>query len=217
MFKFCPTLQQAFACLLLILSASLSIAAQTDEETPTHEFTVWGGISPDSSTVFKGTGRTKDARFGVVAARYARRFNNNDTVNLKYTFDAIPVAVLNYPDTDLPVAGAVIPAGFGERRTAYGFGISPLGLQVNFRPRKKVQPFVEATGGLLYLDKRVPRFTGTRFQFTANVGAGIEFMLANKRSVTVGYKYFHISNGDRGATNPGFDNNLFYVGYTFAR
>ena len=39
--------------------------------------------------------------------------------------------------------------------------------------------------------------------------------LKEKRAVTVGYKYYHISNGDRGLQNPGFDNNVFYIGYTF--
>ncbi|MFN3329310.1 MAG: hypothetical protein ACK419_00095 [Pyrinomonadaceae bacterium] len=30
-----------------------------------------------------------------------------------------------------------------------------------------------------------------------------------------GYKYYHISNANRGLINPGFDNNIFFVGYRF--
>ncbi len=101
------------------------------------------------------------------------------------------------------------------RPTRYAFGIAPLGIQVNFRPRKNVQPFLGASGGFLYLNQRTPNLVGTRFAFTADVGGGIEFKLRGKRAVTVGYKYYHISNGDRGLQNPGFDNNLFYIGYTF--
>ena len=86
---------------------------------------------------------------------------------------------------------------------------------MNFRPRKKLQPFVEGSGGLLYFNKRTPNFIGTRFTFTADVGGGVEFNLNDKRAVTLGYKYYHISNGGRGIENPGFDNNLFYIGYTF--
>ncbi|MGC2237557.1 MAG: acyloxyacyl hydrolase [Pyrinomonadaceae bacterium] len=197
----------------LLLSLAAAVFAQNEYETGKNEFTVWGGFSPDSSTLIKGTGRVEDARFGVVAFRYARRFNNSDKVNLKYTADVIPIAFLNYPDfVILPTNPLTIGT---ERPTRYGFGASPLGIQANFRPRKKVQPFIEATGGLLYLNKRTPNYVGTRFQFTADVGGGVEFKLKEKRAFIIGYKYFHISNGNRGIQNPGFDNNLIYVGYTF--
>jgi opacity protein-like surface antigen len=208
------------ALLLVLLTAGVSAqdATTDDYETGKNEFTVWGGFSPDSSTVFKGTGRTKDARFGIVAFRYSRRFNNSDAVNLKYTADFVPAAFLNYPDFEIPQVQIAVfppPPPIAVRPTRYAFGVAPLGLQANFRPRKKVQPFLGASGGLLYFNKQTPNYVGTRFAFTADVGGGVEFKLKNKRSFTVGYKYYHISNGDRGIENPGFDNNVFYVGYTF--
>lgn len=198
---------------VLLLALALMIAAQDDTETGKNEFTIWGGFSPDSSTVIKGTGRTPDARFGIVAFRYARRFNNNDTFNLKYTADFVPVAVLNYPDIEIaPTTPLTVRR---VRSTRYAFGIAPLGIQANFRPRKKYQPFIGASGGMLYFNKRTPNFVGTRFAFTADVGGGLEIKLKERRALTIGYKYYHISNGDRGLQNPGFDNNLFYIGYTF--
>ncbi len=195
----------------------LTVFAQDDTETGKNEFMFWGGFSPDSSTVFRGTGRTPDARFGIVAFRYSRRFNNNDKVNLKYTVDAVPLAVLNYPDVRIPslvIGGSPIQVQ-RVRETRRAFGIAPLGLQVNFRPRKKIQPFIGASGGLLYFNKTTPNFVGTRFNFTADVGGGLEIKLKQKRAVTIGYKYYHVSNGDRGIENPGFDHNIFYIGYTF--
>lgn len=193
--------------------------AQADEMGK-NELAVWGGYSPDSSTLVKGIGRTEDARFGIIAFRYSRRFNNSDTYNLKYTADVVPASFLNYPDSDgIPIfvspSGPIAPSPVRIRETRYAFGAAPLGLQINFRPRKRVQPFIGASGGMLFFNKRTPNLVGTRFAFTADIGAGIEFRLKERRSVTVGYKYYHISNGDRGIENPGFDNNLFYIGYTF--
>ena len=78
------------AAFVLMLAACA--AAQTNE-TGKNEFTVWGGFSPDSNTWLPAFGRTPDARFGIVAFRYSRRFNNNDSVNLKYTADAVPAAI----------------------------------------------------------------------------------------------------------------------------
>ena len=200
----------------LALIFALSAAAQTDEEGK-NELSVWGGFSPDSSTVITGTGRTEDARFGLVAVRYARRFNNNDKVNLKYTLDLVPAAFLSNPDFRIVQTGANTFRIDEFRRRSYAFGIIPVGLQINFRPRKKVQPFIEGTGGFLYFNKRIPGEVGTRFTFTADVGGGAEVRLKKGRAITVGYKYLHLSNGNRGIQNPGIDNNLIYIGYTFKK
>jgi opacity protein-like surface antigen len=201
-----------------LLSAAFALmffayAAAQPSETGKNEFTVWGGFSPDSNTWLPAFGRTPDVRFGMVAFRYSRRFNNNDTVNLKYTADAVPAAFLNYPDFE--IEPGTPPSIRVVRATRYAFGAAPLGLQVNFRPQTNVQPFIGSSGGFLYFNERTPNFGGTRFAFTADVGAGVEIKLKEKRAVTVGYKYYHISNWDRGIVNPGYDNNLFYVGYTF--
>ncbi len=205
--------KRIFVCLFLVLAIFVGVPAQATDDSK-NEFGIWGGASPDSSTVFS-IGRTPDARYGTIGLRYARRFNTGDRVNLKYTVDAIPAAVINYPDFEFVRTGANAFRVERDRRAAYAFGVAPLGLQINFRPRKKLQPFISMSGGLLYFDKQIPRAVGTRFVFTADLGAGLEFKLKNQRAVTVGYKYLHLSNGNRGMENPGFDHNLFYVGYSF--
>lgn len=203
------------AILLLTLLAVPAFAQ--DEELGKNEFSVWGGYSPDSNTFIPGTGRVENARFGIVAFRYARRFNFSDKVNVKYTADVVPAAFLDYPDVSLtgPTCPTCLPILTPDRPTRYGFGVAPLGGQINFRPRKKYQPFLGASGGFLYMNQRIPHVFGTRFQYTADVGGGLEIRLKDKKAVTLGYKYYHISNGNRGLSNPGIDNNLFYVGYTF--
>jgi opacity protein-like surface antigen len=192
----------ASAALLMLCAAAFSQSV----DNPKNEISVWGGFSPDSSTAIAAFGRTEDARFGIVSFRYSRRFNNNETFNLKYVADVTPVAVL-----DFRVPFSSPPA----RRTTYGYGAAPLGIQVNFRPRKKVQPFAGISGGMLYFNKQVPGPLGTHFQFTATLDGGVEIRLKDKKALTICYKYFHISNGNLGIINPGIDNNLFYVGYTF--
>jgi opacity protein-like surface antigen len=201
-----------YLMIALLLTLFTSRGAAQDEELGKNEFTVWGGLSPDSTVLI---GKTPDTRFGIVALRYSRRFNNNDAVNLKYTADFVPFAALNYPDFEVVRTGAGTFRVDNVRPTRRSYGIAPFGLQVNFSPRKKLQPFVGTSGGFLYFNKRTPNRTGTRFNFTAEVGGGLEFGMTGKRSLTVGYKYYHISNAYRGIDNPGYDNNLFYIGYTF--
>ena len=200
-----------FIAVFCVSIFAVAVCAQSGE-TGKNEFSVWGGFSPDSNTFIRATGRTPDTRFGIVALRYSRRFNNSDSINLKYTADLVPAAFLNYPDVRGPCHAAV--------RAAYPTDsicvrCRSTRLANEFPAAQKLQPFIEASGGLLYFNKRTPNFIGTRFAFTADIGGGLEFKLNNKRTLTLGYKYYHISNGGRGIENPGFDNNLLYVGYTF--
>jgi len=189
-----------------ILLSFVAFAFGQESKIPKNEISLWAGSSPDSTTAISAFGRMRDARFGIVSFRYSRRFNNGDIVNLKYIADVTPLAVIDFKVPFSPTE---------TRTTAVGFGGAPLGIQANFRPYSKVQPFVGLSGGMLYFNKQVPGPLGTHFAFTANIDGGIEIKLRDHKAITLGYKYFHVSNGNRGIINPGIDNNTFYVGYTF--
>ena len=190
---------------LMLLAFSISAK---DEEPGKNELMVWGGYAPAVRTFAIG-GRTWDAQLGIGALRYSHRFNNSDWVNLKYTLDA-SVLVMNYPDKI--VSGTMITP---TRETRVGIGLAPIGLQGNFRPRKKLQPFIGLALGFMPFTERTPNVTGKKLNFSTAGGGGIEYRLANKRAITFGYNFYHISNASRGIENPGYDAQLFFVGYTF--
>lgn len=195
----------AAVCALL---GAMFVSAQ-DDEPGKDELMFWGGVAPAVRT-FEIGGRTWDARFGIAALRYSHRWNNSDWVNLKYTADAVPLAILEYPDK------VVTPTGVAPvRETRYAFGGSPFGLQANFRPRKKVQPFVGMSLGFLLFNKTTPNVMGKKLNFSTEGGVGIEYRLRDRKALTFGYKFYHISNASRGVENPGYDAQLLYVGYTF--
>lgn len=190
-----------------LMLAAFTVAAQ-DEEPGKNELMVWGGYAPAVRTFAIG-GRTWDASLGIGALRYSHRWNNSDWVNLKYTLDA-SVVVLNYPDK-IVTPTSVTPT----RETHYAIGLAPIGLQGNFRPRKKVQPFIGLSLGFLPFFETTPNVTGKKLNFSTAGGGGIEYRLANKKAITFGYNFYHISNASRGIENPGYDAQLFFVGYTF--
>jgi len=191
------------AALLSILFVTAFACGQDDEK---NELGVWGGYSPDSTTSIRFLGRVPDTKLGIVGVRYSRRFFTGDNVALRYTAEVVPIAVLSYPR----LIGT-------QRETAFAFGAAPVGIQANFRPHKKYQPFAGVGGGFLRFDRPIPNTQGKQFNFTLDFGGGLEIAHREKRSVVLGYKYYHISNADRGTINPGFDNNVFYVGYKFHR
>jgi opacity protein-like surface antigen len=190
-----------------VMLVVLAVSAQ-DEEPGKNELTVWGGYAPAVRTFAIG-GRTWDASLGIGALRYSRRFNNSDWLNLKYTLDA-SLVVVNYPDK-IVTGTTVTPT----RETKYAIGVAPIGLQGNFRPRKKLQPFIGLALGFLPFTETIPNVTGKKLNFSTAGGGGIEYRLANKKAITFGYNFYHISNASRGIENPGYDAQLFFVGYTF--
>jgi hypothetical protein len=183
-------------------------------EKSVNEFSVWGGGSFSSPTII---GKTEETRLAILGLRYARVLARGDNLALKYTIDALPVAFLSYPTIELvetPPAGTTARK---QRRTITGAGLSPVGFQLNFRRRERMQPFAQASGGFLYFGERVPDERGAQFNFTADFGGGVQWKTGARRAWTVGYRYQHISNGYRADVNPGFDSNLFYVGFSIFR
>ena len=198
----------------LLVETEESVGAQSAggsfglEKAP-NEFGFWGGGSFSAPTLI---GKVEGTRFGLVGFRYARVLARGDNLALKYTVDAVPVASLSFP-----WFGASGTNPREVRKTITGAGLSPVGFQLNFRRRERVQPFAQASGGFLYFGERIPDERGAQFNFTADFGGGVQWKTGARRAWTAGYRYHHVSNGYRADVNPGFDSNLFYVGFSIFR
>ena len=103
------------------------------------------------------------------------------------------------------------------RRWTIGEAISPVGMQWNFQPRRTLQPFVTGHGGYMYSTQPIPTNTAGSFNFTFDCGAGIELYRSKTRSIRAEYRYHHISNHETATDNPGIDNGLFQLTYSFGR
>lgn len=176
-----------------------------------NEFGIWGGMSFHAPTLI---GKTPDARFGSLGLRYGRILAASENVAFEYTIDVVPVAVLSLKEfSAVPISPGVFSIQ-ETRETVYGAGASPIGLKVNFRRQKRVQPFAAATGGFLYFQEEVPIAGAARFNFTYDFSGGVQIVNSNRRSFTIGYKYQHISNGYRATFNPGIDVQMIYAGFS---
>jgi opacity protein-like surface antigen len=95
--------------------------------------------------------------------------------------------------------------------------MSPVGFQWNFLPRRKLQPFIIGHGGSMYSTRPIPIQEAGSFNFTFDLGAGFELYRSKTHSVRAEYRYHHISNHNTANQNPGIDNGLFQVTYSFGR
>jgi opacity protein-like surface antigen len=69
----------------------------------------------------------------------------------------------------------------------------------------------------MYTTHPIPIYYAGSFNFTFDLGAGIELYRSKTRSIRAEYRYHHISNHETAEQNPGIDNGLFQVTYTFGR
>ncbi len=187
-----------------------------------NELSVQGGFAPDIARIYGGSRKSK---FGFAAVRYSRHLIGSENVALKYTIDFIPLAIIKY---DRQPIVQTAPSAFVTQSistTAYGIGLTPVGFQLNFRRKSKIQPFISASAGLIHFNKSIPddrsavfpERRGRQFNFALAGGGGVEFATESGKSYAIGFKFHHISNASTGNINPGFDQDLFYFGYTFKK
>ena len=123
----------------------------------------------------------------------------------------------NFPGSDGETFAGVATLSCRGRRWTMGEAISPVGMQWNFRPAHKLQPFLSSHGGYIYSAKEIPVDLAGSFNFTFDIGVGLELYRTLTRSIRVEYRIHHISNGNTAKRNPGIDNGLFQVTYLFGR
>ena len=204
----------AVLCLFIISPAF----AQADDnpyllKRGDNEFGFWGGFSPKASTIFGGLhdDEADDRKFVIAAFRYGRTLAANDSLALQYTLDAIPLALATGTIVSRTTVGGVTTF---NRETAYGGGVTPLGLQLDFANGSKVHPFAHVNGGLLWFNKSVPIEDAGKLALVGEAGGGVRIFTSEKRAVSIGLRFHHISNGDRAGSNRGLNQFVINVGFS---
>lgn len=170
--------------------------------SPKNELSVWLGFALDS---FQLWGKTKDVNIKALGLRYNRKLTRYRDAIIEYNLLANLYSNYSYHGFE----------PYAYQNTLFGFGISPLGLQLNFFTSGAVQPFINTSTGIMFMHKPFPDNRGKKLNFTFGAGGGLEIMLSHSVSLSIGIRYHHLSNGERGQINPGVDSNLYYTSITF--
>jgi Lipid A 3-O-deacylase (PagL) len=178
-----------------------------------NEFGFWGGGAFSATTAFGGlTEAEADERGFIIAAfRYGRTLAANRSMALQYTLDAIPLAVATGNIESSTTVGGVTTF---TRDSAYGVGVTPLGLQLDFANNSRVKPFIHVNGGLLVFNESVPLPDSGKLALIGETGAGLRVFTSERRAVSFGVRFHHISNGDRAGSNRGLNQFIFYAGFS---
>lgn len=185
------------------------------------EFTFEFGASPFNPTTF---GRPKEYNVrgrGVYLSsfRFGRVIGNKGPVTYEYSFGVTPLAVFlnnQVRTTKDKQPWSALRDAPTVRRTTYGVGVQPVNFRFIFRPRARLKPFAQVGAGLLFTSRSMPVPRATWFNFTGDFGGGFQYFTSERRAITLGYKYFHVSNGNIGGkvNNPGLNANVFYMSYS---
>ena len=200
------------------LFITTSVFAQSDNnpfllKRGDNELGGWAGFSPKATTIFGGLrdDEADERKFFIAAFRYGRTLAANDSLALQYTLDAIPVALATGTIVSRTTTGGVTTF---QRETAYGGGVTPLGVQLDFANGAKVHPFVHVNGGLLWFNKSVPIEDAGKLALVGEAGGGIRIFTSERRAVNIGVRFHHISNGDRTGSNRGLNQFVIYAGFS---
>lgn len=185
------------------------------------------GFYAGSFTVHRDLkGESQKAPVVLFGIRYAWSMKNNPAHRFRYYMDLNPLIIVNYRQKLLvqtsPTTTAVVN---GDRKTVFGVGFVPFGLQFNWRNSKKIQPYIAGGMGIAVFNKKFPDNRtplqpdriGNRFQIMPEFGAGIEIRNSETKSYFIGYKYHHMSNGYTAPLNVGYNTNMIYAGVYLQR
>ena len=103
------------------------------------------------------------------------------------------------------------------RQWTFGQSFSPFGFKYTVNDRRRIQPYVLGTLGYMYASRPIPVSDAEAFNFVFDLGVGLEVYRAQHRSFSIETRVQHFSNNYTAASNPGVDNLLYGVSYSFGR
>lgn len=114
--------------------------------------------------------------------------------------------------------------------TYHGVSVTPIILRWNFTHGRRIMPWVQAAGGVLWTNHKYPAYGqgqvnlvndgpgsgASVWNFTPQGGIGIHYFVKPKRSLDLSANGVHISSASLGDRNPGVNASVqFSLGYTW--
>lgn len=174
------------------------------------EFGFEASYAPMQPTFFSGRKEydTDGRKFAMMNFRYGKVLGTVKHVTYEWGMEVIPVAFAY--NNEVRSNGSTAT----KRTRTYAFGIQPASFRFIFMADRRLKPYVRLGAGFIFSAKPIPVPGSTWYNFIGDFGGGLMYHVTPRRTINVGYRYFHISNMNIGEVNPGYNANVFYVGYS---
>ena len=188
-------------------------------ERGAKELTFEFGFAPMQPTFFSGHKEydTDGRKLALGSFRWGRVIGTTKGVTYEYLFEALPVAYAFQNEVRNPFYNPDGKSGkkFATvRENTYGAAIHPAGFRFVFLPKHRLKPFLQTSAGFIFTRKPIPVPESPTYNFSGDFGGGLMYSLGKQQTINFGYRYFHISNMNIGEINPGYNANIFYIGYS---
>lgn len=207
----CGLLCAAWAafCILMLQPAPCQQRPEIASSGPESEIAIESGTSVGNIHIFCFADNRRLTPFGFEYDRHS--WGHLIGAHVDYVGEVLPVVLVNEPASYRLDSRALT----SSRKVHYGFGLSPIGVRMMWRPDRGVSPYLIAKGGMIYFKDRILSAQSMKLNFTAQFGGGVETTLRSGLRLRVGYSNFHISNGDVARRNPGIDFMFINAGLSF--
>lgn len=190
-----PPCLRGGCCLLLIFFATLTHAQSKPLDNQPWDYGFWagGGLSVP--------GGTKDTHAMNAGVRLGKVLTDDIGSaflrgNFEWSADLIPFYYVWQP----------APA-----KNAFGEGFNPVNLKWNFTSSRRVIPFLELGGGVLFTNHVIPINT-SHVNFATHGALGFQFFNNDRRAIMANIQFQHISNAGLTVPNPGINTMQFQIG-----
>lgn len=177
------------------------------------------GFAPMQPTFLSGREEynTDGRKLAIGGIRWGRVIGTAKGVTFEYLFEAMPIAYAIRNEVRNPYYTKDGKNGqhvATVRENTYSAAVHPAGFRFVFMPTRRLKPFVQTSAGFIFSKKPIPVPASPVYNFSGDFGGGLMYSLDRHRTINFGYRYFHISNMNIGEVNPGYNANVFYIGYS---
>jgi lipid A 3-O-deacylase len=237
-------LRPSLWALALVLSAHLGVAQAAPADTnplqnPTHHPLELGALVQGG---FGVTQERNDFKFFMAGGHAGKVLTGNVGPgvlhgNFEYAVEVFPFWQSYTPKFQRAQCRAIPGSALIECSPLYtvggtftGITITPIILRWNFTGSKRITPWAQGAGGLLWTNHKYPAFGGmplnlqndgpaantSVWNFTPQFGVGMHYFIHPRRSIDFGANAVHISSASLGDRNPGVNASVqFTLGYTW--
>jgi hypothetical protein len=193
--------------LLIFLSHPLYAVSADDPEKNevnnpfNYTIEVFTAHSPYSSSMFA---KMKNTQFSLIGFNFGHSQVQTGNLKLFLSSELVLFGRMNFP----------INGHSGPKDHRTGLGIVPLRLSIPFSSPGSRNFFYADTGlGIFLFEKEFPNPDGANLNVTIDFGFGYEFRISDNNSLSVGYRFHHLSNAGTAEVNPGLDSNMIYLSF----
>lgn len=238
---------QIIGVLALVLSAHFATAQALPTSSDTNPFHAIAGKLPLEIGVLvqSGVGLTEDRndfKFLMAGVHAGKVLTNNHLSgpvrgNFEYAVEVFPFWQSYTPKFQRANCTAASGSGnlscsplYTVGGTYTGASITPIILRWNFTGTRRISPWIQGAGGVLWTNHKYPAFgsgplsvfndgpntDASVWNFTPQGGVGLHYFFRPRRSIDFSANAMHISSASLGDKNPGVNASLqFTIGYTW--